>query len=89
MLPQLFALLENSQARGVVATVDVTIAASGYSSFSSAADLDFTAVTNASSLTDFKAYVASAANGSAVTLTQVDEAPAATGLIIQGTGGET
>ena len=63
--------------------VPVTIASSGYSTLASAYGLDFSAATPAG----LEAYVASAISASAVTLTQVTEAPASTGVILKGTAG--
>lgn len=66
-----------------VPAVDVTLASSGVSSFSSAQNLDFTNVEGV------KAYVVSDITKTAAMLTQVTQVPAGTGLILKGTGGET
>ena len=58
----------------------VTIAASGYSTLATTCGLDFANTTPAG----LEAYVASAVSASAVTLTQVTEAPASTGVILKG-----
>lgn len=64
-------------------TVSATLSASGLSSFCSAYALDFSGVTG------LKAYVVTAATSTSVTLTQVDKVPGGTGVILQGTAGET
>ena len=64
-------------------SVSATLSASGLSSFCSAYALDFTGVTG------LKAYVVTAVTSTSVTLTQVDKVPGGTGVILQGTAGET
>ena len=59
------------------------INSSGYASFSSSNALDFSEVSG------LEAYIASAASSSSITLTQVNEAQAGTGLILKGTAGTT
>ena len=61
----------------------VTIASSGYSTLASSYALDFSGV---SGLT---AFVVSDITSTNVNITSVDEAPAATGLVLRGTAGET
>lgn len=56
------------------------VAASGYSTLATTCGLDFANATPAG----LEAYVASAVSASAVTLTQVTEAPASTGVILKG-----
>ena len=63
-------------------SVSGTIASSGYSSLASAYGLDFS---NATGLT--AAYVVTNITNSAVMLTNVDELPANSGVILKGTGG--
>ena len=60
--------------------VSTTLASSGTSSFSSSKALDFSAVVG------LKAYVVANVTSTAVTMTSVDAAPAATGLVLKGTG---
>lgn len=64
-------------------SVSATLSASGLSSFCSAYALDFSGVTG------LKAYVVTAVTSTSVTLTQVDKVPGGTGVILQGTAGET
>jgi hypothetical protein len=64
-------------------SVSATLSASGLSSFCSAYALDFSGVTG------LKAYVVTAVTSTSVTLTQVDKVPGGTGVILQGTVGET
>lgn len=63
--------------------VNVTIASSGWSSMATPVGLDFSGV---SGLT---AFVASSVSAGGVTLTSVDEAAGATGLLLKGTAGST
>jgi len=60
-----------------------TMAASGYTSICSTTDLDF------SGLKDLTAYVVSKAEGGKATLTEVENAPANTGVILKGIAGTT
>ena len=55
--------------------------AAGYATFSSSKALDFTAAAT-------KAYIATAASGSTVTMKRVNKVPANTGLVLQGAGSE-
>jgi hypothetical protein len=64
-------------------TVAKTIAASGKSTFSSAAAVDFSGVTG------LEAYTVSALSATSATLTKVTEAPANTGLLLIGTPSAT
>ena len=61
-------------------TIPVTIASSGYSTIAKNLGLDFSNALPAG----LEAYVASALSASAVTLTDIDEAPASTGVILKG-----
>ena len=63
------------------AFVDVTIASSGLSTLASAKALDFSAVDG------LKAYVVSSVTKDAVSLKEVTEIPANTGVILEGTAG--
>ncbi len=71
------------------ATVPVTIAASGYSTIASAYALDFANATDSEDGKTLEGYIVSYLTASAATLTNVNEAPANTGIILKGTAGET
>lgn len=60
-----------------------TMAASGYTSICSTTDLDFSGVE------DLTAYVVSKAEGGKATLTEIENAPANTGVILKGAAGTT
>lgn len=70
-------------------TTDVTIASSGWSSFSFNYDLDFANATDESDAKTLQAYVLSSLTKTSATLTSVDTAPASTGVILKGTSSET
>ena len=65
--------------------VNVTIASSGWSTMTTPAGLDFSKATPAG----LTAYIASSVSGSGVTLTSVDEAAGAEGVMLKGTAGAT
>ena len=65
--------------------VNVTIASSGWSTMATPAGLDFSNATPAG----LTAYIASSVSGSGVTLTSVNEAAGAEGVMLKGTAGET
>ena len=67
------------------AKVNVTIASSGWSTMTTPAGLDFSNATPAG----LTAYIASSVSGSGVTLTSVNEAAGAEGVMLKGTAGET
>lgn len=70
-------------------TTDVTLASSGWSSYAFNYDLDFANATDESDNKTLQAYVLSSLTSTSATLTSVDTAPASTGVILKGTGGET
>ena len=65
--------------------VNVTIASIGWSTMATPAGLDFSNATPAG----LTAYIASSVSGSGVTLTSVDEAAGAEGVMLKGTAGAT
>ena len=65
------------------AKINVTIASSGWSTLSTPVGLDFSGVAG------LTAFAATAASASSITLTSIDEAPAATGVVLKGTAGTT
>lgn len=66
-------------------TVPVTVAASGYTSLASSYPLDFANAEDDAHNKNLTAFVISSITSSSVTLTSVENAPAATGLILKGT----
>ena len=70
-------------------TTDVTLASTGWSSYAFNYDLDFANATDESDNKTLQAYVLSSLTSTSATLTSVDTAPASTGVILKGTGGET
>ena len=70
-------------------TTEVTLASSGWSSYSFNYDLDFANATDESDNKTLQAYVLSSLTKTSATLTSVDTAPASTGVILKGTGEET
>ena len=66
-------------------TVPVTIASSGYSTLGTTCGLDFANASPAG----LEAYVVPSITASAVSLSDIDEAPASTGVVLKGTPGET
>lgn len=70
--------------------VSVTIANSGYSSLGSAYGLDFAnATTSTNGAAALTAFAATENTGNTVKLVSINEAPAATGVILKGTAGAT
>lgn len=70
--------------------VSVTIASSGYSSLGSAYGLDFAnATTSTNGAAALTAFAAAESSETSVKLVSIDEAPAATGVILKGTPGAT
>ena len=65
--------------------VPVTIASSGYSTLGTTCGLDFANASPAG----LEAYVVPSITASAVSLSDIDEAPASTGVVLKGTPGET
>lgn len=65
--------------------VPVTIASSGYSTLGTTCGLDFASASPAG----LEAYVVPSITASAVSLSDIDEAPASTGVILKGTPDET
>lgn len=73
-----------------IESVSVTIANSGYSSLGSAYGLDFAnATTSTNGAAALTAFAATESSETSVKLVSIDEAPAATGVILKGTPGAT
>ena len=70
-----------------ITPVSGTFAASGYSSLASSYALDFANATATEG--DVTAYVVTSTTASTISLSSIDEAPAATGVILKGTAGAT
>ena len=73
------------------ATITTTIGATGWSTFSNANALDFAHATPSNPASaDLKAYMITGAAGTSITKSAaLDDAPGSTGLLINGTAGET
>lgn len=70
-------------------TTEVTLASSGWSSYSFGYDLDFANAKDGSDNKTLKAYVLSSLTTTSATLTSVETVPASTGVILKGTGSES